>query len=59
MPQEWGVPEQDGSEVSPATFEANTENFLESFVEPQCGHAVPSQLVERTRISLSRLHFSQ
>jgi hypothetical protein len=54
MPQEPGVPVQEGS--SPLTLEANTESFFASFVEPQCGHWVPSQRVERTSISLS---FSQ
>jgi len=39
--------------------DANVENFFSSFVEPQCGHFVPFQLLERTRISLSRSHFSQ
>ena len=43
----------------PAEAEANTDNRLESFVEPQCGHLVPRHLLERTRISLSRSHFSQ
>jgi hypothetical protein len=32
---------------------------LDNFFEPQCGHAVPFQSLERTRISLSRSHFSQ
>jgi hypothetical protein len=32
---------------------------LSSFVEPQCGHFVPRQSEERTRISLSRSHFPQ
>jgi hypothetical protein len=35
------------------------ENFLDSFFDPQCGQAVPFQSLERTRISLSRSHFSQ
>ena len=39
--------------------EAKTENFLDSFLDPQCGQAVPFQWLERTRISLSRSHFSQ
>jgi len=54
-----GEPVQlDASEPVPplATDEANTESFFESFDEPQCGHFVPSQSLERTRISLS---FSQ
>ena len=45
--------------VLPAVAEANAENFLASLVEPQCGHFVPFQSLERTRISLSVSHFSQ
>jgi hypothetical protein len=59
--QEVGVPEQDagdGAEL-PAVAEAKVENFFSSLVDPQCGHFVPSQFLERTRISLSRSHFSQ
>jgi hypothetical protein len=43
----------------PAVAEAKVENFLASFVEPQCGHFVPFQSRERTRISLSASHCSQ
>jgi hypothetical protein len=43
----------------PPPDEANTESFLESFVEPQRGHVVPFHLLERTNISLSCSHFSQ
>jgi hypothetical protein len=57
MPHELGLPVQDGSE-SPA-LDANTENFFANFVEPQCGHFVPVQSLERTRTSLSCSHFSQ
>jgi len=39
--------------------EAKMENFLDNFFDPQCGQAVPFQALERTRISLSRSHFSQ
>ena len=59
MPQELGFPVQDGSDPPPLTVEANVENFLASLVEPQCGHVAPSQLLERTSISLSFRHFSQ
>ena len=60
MPQEWELPVQEGaSPLPPTTEEANTENFLVSFAELQCGHFVPSQLLERTRISLSFPHFPQ
>jgi hypothetical protein len=59
MPQECGVPVQLGSAPPPFTLDANTENFFDNFVEPQCGHLVPSQLLERTSNSLSFVHFSQ
>ena len=39
--------------------EAKSENFLDSFSEPHCGHLVPFQSLERTRISLSRSHCPQ
>jgi hypothetical protein len=58
-PQELGTPLQEASEPAPLALEANTESFFESLVEPQSGQGVPSQLLERTRISLSFLHFSQ
>ncbi len=45
--------------AAPALAEANVENFLASLVEPQRGHFVPLQSLERTRISLSVAHFSQ
>lgn len=60
MPQERGLPEQSpAGAVWPATDEAKTDRFLAIFVEPQCGHLVPFQLLERTRISLSFLQASQ
>jgi hypothetical protein len=60
MPQELGTPLHEvAGLVAPAVADAKVENFLASFVEPQCGHFVPSQLLERTRISLSCSHFSQ
>jgi hypothetical protein len=58
MPQELGLPLQAGPSASPVA-EAKVESFLESLGEPQCGHLVPFQLVERTNTSLSRSHFSQ
>ena len=60
-PHEWGVPLHEGASPppAPATLEANTESFLASFVEPQRGHAVPSQFVDRTRISLSSPQVAQ
>lgn len=45
--------------AAPAVAEAKVENFLASLVEPQCGHLVPSQSLDRTRISLSRSHLPQ
>jgi hypothetical protein len=39
--------------------EANTESFFVKRVDPQCGHCVPSHLLERTRISLSFSHLPQ
>lgn len=61
IPQELGTPVQEvgSGPVAPAVAEAKVENFFASFVEPQCGHFVPSQSLERTRISLSRSHFAQ
>jgi hypothetical protein len=59
IPQEWGVPEQVGPSASLPPPDANTENFFASFAEPQCGHFVPSQLLERTSSSLSFSHFAQ
>jgi hypothetical protein len=42
-----------------AAVEANTDSLLVSRTEPQCGHFVPRQSLERTRISLSLSHLSQ
>jgi hypothetical protein len=54
IPQELGTPEQVGAAAPPPGLaEANVENFFSSFVEPQPGHFVPPQWLERTRISLS------
>ena len=39
--------------------DAKTESFLESFSDPHCGHFVPFQSLERTRISLSLSHCPQ
>jgi hypothetical protein len=60
MPQELGLPVHVGaSPPLPAADDAKTESLFASFVEPQCGHFVPFQALERTRISLSLSHFSQ
>jgi len=52
------LPSHAGASLAPV-LEANTENFLVILVEPQCGHFVPFQSEERTRISLSLSHFPQ
>jgi hypothetical protein len=54
MPQELGLPEQDGASAASPPLDAKTESFFSSLVEPQCGHGVPFHSVERTSISLSR-----
>jgi hypothetical protein len=59
IPQERGFPEQDGSAPPSAAPEANTESFFVNFSEPQCGHFVPVQSLERTSTSLSFSHFAQ
>jgi hypothetical protein len=59
IPHEPGVPLHEGASLAPPVEEANTENFLSSFVEPQYGHGVPCQSLERTRSSLSFPHFPQ
>ena len=61
QPQPLGFAMQVGASgaVPPAVAEAKIENFFDSFVEPQCGHAVPFQSVERIRSSLSFAHCSQ
>ncbi len=61
MQHEPGLPLHDGASEPPPfdTDDANTDNFFVSLVEPQCGHAVPFQSLERTRISLSFSHFPQ
>jgi hypothetical protein len=58
MPHELGVPVHDGA-LSLALPEANKENFFDNLGEPQRGHFVPFQSLERTKISLSCAHFSQ
>jgi hypothetical protein len=45
--------ERFGAGWLPPGEEAKTDNILESFAEPQCGHLVPFHLLERTNISLS------
>ena len=59
MPQDRGLPVHTGASLLLPVDEAKTENFLEIFFDPQCGHLVPFQSLERTRISLSCSHWSQ
>jgi hypothetical protein len=40
-------------------LEAKTDNFFSRRVDPQWGHFVPFQSLDRTRISLSLPHLSQ
>jgi hypothetical protein len=58
MPHERGLPVHTGASFV-SVVEAKTENFFFNFGEPHSGHLVPFHLLERTRISLSRSHFSQ
>jgi hypothetical protein len=58
MPHDFGTPLHEGASPAPAV-DAKVENFFTSFFEPHRGQAVPFQSLERTRISLSRSHFSQ
>src|ERR1041385_649451 len=57
-PHELGTPEQLGGSF-PELVEAKTESFFASLGEPQCGHLVPFQSVERINSSLSRSHSSR
>jgi hypothetical protein len=59
MPQELGLPEQDGASAVSPPLEEKTDNFFVSFFEPHFGHGVFSQRVERTKTSLSAPHFPQ
>jgi len=55
-PHEPGFLEQLSPAPAPETLEAKTERFFVNFVDPQWGHFVPFQSLDRTRISLSRSH---
>jgi hypothetical protein len=59
MPQEPGFPLQDGSAPPSAAPDENTESFFVNLGEPQCGHFVPVQSLERTSSSLSCSHRTQ
>lgn len=53
---------QAGASVPPPpslTFDAKTESFFASLVEPQCGHLVPFHFEDRTSTSLSWLQWLQ
>jgi hypothetical protein len=53
------LPQAGALSAAPPTEEAKTDNLFESLVDPQCGHLVPSHLLERTNNSLSRSHLAQ
>jgi len=57
-PQPEPSPTQHGSLLL-AVVEAKTDSFFVSRPEPQCGHFVPRQSLDRTRSSLSLSHLSQ
>jgi hypothetical protein len=60
IPQELGLPVQDApSDASSPPLEAKSDNFLLNRLDPHLGQAVPSQRLERTRISESTPHFPQ
>jgi hypothetical protein len=48
-----------GGALAPAEAEANTDSFFVRRVEPQRGHSVPSQFMERTNTSDSLPQASQ
>jgi hypothetical protein len=58
FPQEVGTPLQE-SALEPAMAEAKEENFFWILADPQRGHLVPFQSLDRNRISLSASHLSQ
>lgn len=54
MPHDIGIPVQTGaSGAEPWLTAAKVESFLEIREEPQCGHGVPSHLLDLTKSSLS------
>jgi hypothetical protein len=59
IPQELGTPVHESPPLDPAMAEANEENFFSIFAEPQFGHLVPVQSLDRKSISLSLSHFAQ
>jgi hypothetical protein len=61
MPQDPGLPLHPAGASSKAADppDAKTESRFLRRVEPQWGHLVPLQSLDRTRTSLSFAHFSQ
>jgi hypothetical protein len=59
IPQERGLPEQEGGSAVSPPLEEKTDSFFVSFFDPHFGQGVFSHRVERTRISLSAPHFPQ
>jgi hypothetical protein len=60
IPQDPGTPLHDGASAAALPlFDANTESFFDRRVDPQRGHFVPFQSLDRTRISLSASHLPQ
>jgi len=62
FPQQEQEPLQDVEQELPPPLiplELKVEIFFFNLFDPQCGQVVPFVLVERTKISLSFLHFSQ
>ena len=56
-PHALGFPLHAGNGISSCPEpEANTDSFFSSFTDPQCGHFVPFQSLERTSTSLSFSH---
>jgi hypothetical protein len=59
IPQEVGLPLQEGESSEAPPEEANTDSFLVNFFDPHLGQGVPFHLLERMRTSLSAPHFPQ
>jgi hypothetical protein len=57
-PHDRGFPVHTGASSAPPE-DANTDNLFFNFFDPQCGHGVPSHLLDRTSTSLSFPHFPQ
>jgi hypothetical protein len=61
LPQHEQEPLQEVEQAPPPLIplELKVENFFFNRFDPQCGQVIPFVALERTRISLSFLHFSQ